>query len=149
MNYEERDTYGIYKERKANGGRSGVGEGPGPKLMGADTLVGNDVYNQKDEDLGDIKEIMLDMRSGRIAYAVLSFGGFLGLGEKLFAVPWDALKLDTEHKRFVLNVAKDSLDDAPGFDRSDWPDMADPTWEKSIHAFYGTKPHTVDVRTYN
>jgi len=148
MNYEERDTYGIYKPRKNDGAGSRVDKGPGPNLMGADTLVGNDVYNQKDEDLGDIKEIMLDMRSGRIAYAVLSFGGFLGLGEKLFAVPWDALKLDTEHKRFVLNVAKDSLDGAPGFDRSDWPDMADPTWEKNIHAYYGTKPYTADVRTH-
>ncbi len=148
MNYEERDTYGIYKPRKTNGSGSGVDQGPGPNLMGAETLVGNDVYNQKDEDLGDIKEIMLDMRSGRIAYAVLSFGGFLGLGEKLFAVPWDALKLDTEHKRFVLNVAKDNLDEAPGFNRNDWPDMADPTWEKSIHAYYGTKPYAADVRTY-
>ena len=72
--------------------------------MGADTLNGNDVYNQKDEDLGDIKEIMLNMRTGKISYAVLSYGGFLSLGEKLFAVPWEALKLDTENKRFVLNV---------------------------------------------
>jgi len=144
MNYEERDTFGMYKGLKSNGGNAH--QGPGPSLMGADTLVGNDVYNQKDEDLGDIKEIMLDIRSGRIAYAVLSFGGFLGMGEKLFAVPWDALKLDTVQKRFVLNVEKDSLDDAPGFNKSDWPDMADPTWEKGIHAYYGTKPYSVESR---
>jgi sporulation protein YlmC with PRC-barrel domain len=93
--------------------------------MGADTLVGNDVYNQKNEDLGDIKEIMLDMRSGKVGYAVLSFGGFLGMGEKLFAVPWNALTLDTKNKRFVLNVEKDRLKDAPGFDKDKWPNMAD------------------------
>ena len=146
MNYETRDKYGMYKGHSTNSVGSDVHHGPGPGLMGSDTLVGNDVYNQKDEDLGDIKEIMLDMRSGRIGYAVLSFGGFLGLGEKLFAVPWDALKLDTQNKRFVLNVEKDRLDKAPGFDRHEWPNMADPTWEKDIHAYYGTKPYTVESR---
>ena len=80
--------------------------GPGPELMGAETLIGSDVYNKKGEDLGDIKEIMLDMRTGRVAYAVLSFGGFLGMGGKLFAVPWTALVLDTENKRFALDVDK-------------------------------------------
>lgn len=132
MNYMERDTYGMY-EFPTNGG-------PGPQLMGADTLNGNDVYNQKDEDLGDIKEIMLNMKTGRVSYAVLSFGGFLGLGEKLFAVPWDALKLDTENKRFVLNVDKESLEEAPGFDKDQWPNMADPAWAERIHTYYGTTP---------
>ena len=114
--------------------------------MGADTLVGNDVYNHKGEDLGDIKEIMLDMRSGKVGYAVLSFGGFLGMGEKLFAVPWSALKLDTKNKRFELNVEKDRLNDAPGFDKDKWPNMADQSWEKEIHSYYGTKPYSDDPR---
>jgi len=139
MNYEERDSYGMYKGKAATGYGTDRGHGPGPYQMGADTLIGNDVYNKKAEDLGEIKEIMLDMRSGRVSYAVLSFGGFMGMGEKLFAVPWDALKLDTDHKRFVLDVSKDRLESAPGFDKNHWPDMADPTWEKGIHAFYGTK----------
>ena len=138
MNYMERDTYGMYKF-PTNGG-------PGPQLMGADTLNGNDVYNQKDEDLGDIKEIMINMQTGRISYAVLSFGGFLSLGEKLFAVPWDALKLDTENKRFVLNVDKERLEDAPGFDKDNWPNMADSAWADSIHAYYGTTPRIEDTR---
>lgn len=107
--------------------------------MGADTLVGNDVYNHKGEDLGDIKEIMLDVHSGKVAYAVLSFGGFLGMGEKLFAVPWSALTLDTKNKRFVLNVEKDRLKDAPGFDKDKWPNMLDGSWAKDIHLYYGTK----------
>jgi len=76
--------------------------GPGPKLMSAESLIGNDVYNHLEEDLGDIKEIMLDMESGKVAYAVLSYGGVLTLGEKLFAVPWSALKLDTKNERFIL-----------------------------------------------
>ena len=141
MNYEERDPYGMYK------GRLGYSDmplhhGPGPHLMGADTLIGNDVYNSQDQDLGDIKEIMLDMRTGRISYAVLSFGGFLGMGTKLFAVPWDALKLDTINKRFVLDVPADRLESAPGFDQDAWPNMADRSWSDGIHAYYGTKPYS-------
>ena len=146
MNYEERDTYGMYKVNPISASGSGVRQGPGPELMGANTLVGNDVYNLKNEDLGDIKEIMLDMRTGRVSYAVLSFGGFLGMGEKLFAVPWNALTLDTQNKRFTLNVEKDRLESAPGFDQDSWPNMADPSWAKSIHDYYGTKPYADDVR---
>ena len=115
-------------------------------MMSAGTLTGDDVYNQHGEDLGDIKEIMLDMRSGRVAYAVLSYGGFLGLGDKLFAVPWGALKLDAENKRFVLNVEKNRLADAPGFDKEHWPNMADPAWAQGIHTYYGTTPYPNDPR---
>lgn len=132
MSYEDRDTYGMYKGT--------TGSGPGPDLMGADTLIGNDVYNHEGDDLGDIKEIMLDVRSGKVSYAVLSFGGFLGMGEKLFAVPWNALTLDTKNKRFVLNVEEHRLKDAPGFDKDKWPNMADESWAKDIHLYYGTKP---------
>ncbi|MDO9437311.1 PRC-barrel domain-containing protein [Hydrogenophaga sp.] len=139
MNYEERDTLGIYVRGKVLDGAV-PDRGPGPHLMGADTLLGNDVVNAQHEDLGDIKEIMLDMRTGRVAYAVLAFGGFLGMGEKLFAVPWAALKLDTVNKRFVLDASKDRLKDAPGFNKHEWPDMADTSWEKGIHDYYGTKP---------
>jgi len=78
---------------------------------------------------------MLDMSSGTVAYAVLSFGGLLTVGEKLFAVPWDALKLDTLNKRFLLDVDKDNLKNAPGFDKDDWPDMADQAWINEINSY--------------
>ncbi len=135
MNYTERDTYGMYTGMYKP--ELGAHAGPGPELMGAETLVGNDVYSPQDENLGNIKQIMLDMRSGQVAYAVLSFGGFLGLGEKLFAVPSDALRLDTENKRFVLNVEKDRLKNAPGFDKDQWPNMSDPTWARDIQPTTG------------
>jgi sporulation protein YlmC with PRC-barrel domain len=115
--------------------------GPGPALMGADTLIGDSVVNGADEDLGDIKEIMLDMQTGQVAYAVLAFGGFLGMGEKLFAVPWQALHLDTVNKRFVLNIDKERLKNAPGFNPDAWPDMSDVTWANQVHTFYGTDPN--------
>ena len=131
MNYMDRDTLGMYKNR--------ANSGPGPDLMGAGTLIGDDVYNQQDEDLGDIKEIMLDVRSGEVAYAVLSFGGVLGMGEKLFAVPWQRLTLDTVNKRFILDVSKETLKNAPGFDKDQWPDMSNQEWTNEIHTFYGTQ----------
>lgn len=147
MSYEDRDTYGMYKGTTY---KSYDKQGPGPRLMGADTLIGEDVYNHKSEDLGDIKEIMIDMNNGAVAYAVLSFGGLLGIGEKLFAVPWKALQLDTENKRFILNVDKERLESAPGFDKDNWPDMADPTWQNTINSYYGTKSYmdTTSSRDY-
>lgn len=145
MNYEQRDTYGMYKIASNSSQHADGHHGPGPRLMGADTLNGNDVFNEKDEDLGDIKEFMLDMNSGRVSYAVLSFGGFMGMGDKLFAVPWNALKLDTVNKRFVLNVDKARLESAPGFDKDNWPNMSDQTWAQGIHSYYGTTPHPADL----
>ena len=127
--YVSRDNFGMY---------ANTSSGPGPKLMGADTLLGNDVYNKNGDDLGDIKEFMIDMASGKIAYAVLSFGGLLGMGDKLFAVPWAALTLDTANKRFTLNVAKEALKEAPGFNQDRWPAMSDKTWASGVHKFYGT-----------
>ena len=128
MTYEQRDTYGMY----ANNGH----KGPGPELMGAGTLIGDNVYNLEDQHIGDIKEIMLDMRTGKIAYAVMSYGGVFTVGEKLFAVPWAALTLDTVNKRFTLNLDKDRIEGAPGFDTDHWPNMADQHWSNQIHTYY-------------
>ena len=136
MSYADRDKYGMYNATTTRAGHAG----PGPALMGADTLIGDSVVNAADQDLGDIKEIMLDMQTGQVAYAVLSFGGFLGMGDKLFAVPWQALHLDTVNKRFVLDIDKDRMQNAPGFDKDAWPDMADARWAQHIHSFYGTDP---------
>jgi sporulation protein YlmC with PRC-barrel domain len=110
----------------------------GSRVLSASTLSADDVYNPSGDKLGSIKELMLDIESGRVCYAVLSFGGFLSLGEKLFAVPWSALKVDTENKRFVMDADEERLKSAPGFDADNWPNMADTTWEKSVHAYYGT-----------
>jgi len=115
--------------------------GPGPEIMAADTLKGNDVYNAAGDNLGEIEAIMLDVQAGRIAYVVLSFGGFLGFGEKLFAIPWQLLTLDTDRECFVLNVDKERLEKAPGFDKDHWPSMADFDWAQDIHTYYGTRPY--------
>lgn len=105
-------------------------------LLSADSINGDEVCNMQDEKLGKIQDIMLDLTEGKIRYAVLSSGGFLGMGDRLFAVPWKALKLDKDNKRFMLNVDAERIKNAPGFDKDNWPNMADPTWNSSVEKYY-------------
>jgi sporulation protein YlmC with PRC-barrel domain len=112
-----------------------------PEVLSATSIIGDDVYNHEDTKLGDIKELMVDVDTGKVAYAVLSFGGFLGMGDKLFAVPFNALKLNADKKYFMLNADKEKLKSAPGFDKDNWPSTADRTWGAQVHEFYGTKPY--------
>ena len=110
-------------------------------VLSASTLEGDSVRNAAGEDLGKISDIMIDIPSGRVAYAVLSFGGFLGMGDKLFAVPWAALKVDEDEKCFVLNVDKRTIEQAPGFDKDNWPDMSDVNWGTQISSYYSVRPY--------
>ncbi|KVM10837.1 photosystem reaction center subunit H [Burkholderia ubonensis] len=107
--------------------------GPGPDLMTASTLEGDKVLTTDGDDVGKLKEIMLDVGSGRIAYAVLSSGGLLGIGDKLLAVPWNALTLDTERKCFLLSASTEQVRSATGFDKDHWPSLADLQWAGPIH----------------
>jgi sporulation protein YlmC with PRC-barrel domain len=111
------------------------------RVLSASTLKGDRVVNRQGEDLGKIEDLMIDLDRGRIAYAVLSFGGILGLGDKLFAIPWEALSVDTVEKRFILAISKELLDKAPGFDKNHWPDMADPAWGAQLYTYYGYRPY--------
>ncbi|HKO88431.1 MAG TPA: PRC-barrel domain-containing protein [Burkholderiales bacterium] len=115
--------------------------GPGPRIMAASTLEGDEVVNSAGEKLGSIDEIMLDVSAGKIAYAVLASGGLLGMGDKLFAIPWNALTLDVERECFVLDIDKERLENAPGFDKDSWPSMADSSWAQSVYSYYGTQPY--------
>jgi len=110
-------------------------------VLTASTVTGDRVRNTAGEDLGTIHDIMLDIDSGRVAYAVLSFGGFLGIGDKLFAVPWSSLRISTAEHEFVLDVDRKMLESAPGFNKNNWPDMADPAFGREIHAYYGKTPY--------
>ena len=109
---------------------------PYRRVLSASTLTKNSVRNLVNEDVGSIKEIMIDVPSGRVAYAVLSVGGFLGMGDRLFAIPWESLVLDEDRKCFILDVDKSRLENAPGFDKSNWPDMADTSWDHSVRKYW-------------
>jgi sporulation protein YlmC with PRC-barrel domain len=105
-------------------------------------LSGTAVKNKEGENLGKIEDFMVDLTTGRILYAVLSFGGFIGIGNKLFAIPINALKLDLDKEFFLLDVDKERLEKAPGFDKDNWPDMAGPEWGSTVHSYYGVRPYT-------
>jgi sporulation protein YlmC with PRC-barrel domain len=111
------------------------------QILSASTMIGDEVRNVEGEDLGNLEEIMIDIDSGSIAYAVLSFGGFLGMPNKLFAIPWDALTLDPDEKVFIIDVDKETLENAPAFDKNHWPDMSDKEWGKNIYSYYGFSPY--------
>lgn len=111
------------------------------RVMSASSLSGDRVRNTAGEDLGKVEDIVIDVPTGRVAYAVLSFGGFLGVGNKLFAIPWEALSLNEQDKEFVLNIDKQQLENAPGFDKDNWPDMANAAWGSQIYGYYGYKPY--------
>jgi sporulation protein YlmC with PRC-barrel domain len=116
-----------------------------PRVLSSSTICKDKVKNAAGEDLGKVEDLMIDLDTGRIAYAVLSFGGFLKVGNKLFAIPWKALTVDTVNKQFILNASKTVLENAPGFDKDNWPDMADPTFGTDIYRHYGYKPYWEDV----
>jgi sporulation protein YlmC with PRC-barrel domain len=106
-------------------------------LLSSDTLQGTKVVNGRGENLGHLEEVMLDLASGRVAYAVLSFGGVLGIGNKLFAVPWQALTINEDEEEIMMEVSKESLENAPGFDKDNWPQSATTTWLGEVHDYYG------------
>ena len=114
-----------------------------PQVLSASTIIGDKVINTAGEQLGNIKELMIEPEDGYIVYAVLSFGGFLGLGDKLFAIPWEALTLDTEEKAFIMDIDKNVLKNAPGFDKDHWPDTAqyEAGWLLDIYEYYGYSPY--------
>lgn len=103
-------------------------------------IIGTNVVSTKNEDLGKVEEVVIDVFNGRIAYLVLSFGGFLGMGEKLFAVPWKALHYDNELGVYVLNLTKEQIDRAPGFEKHTWPEFTDERWNRHVHSYYELPP---------
>src|SRR5438046_1104153 len=98
------------------------------RTLSASTLSKDKVYNNAGEHLGDVHDIMIDIPTGKVAYVVLSFGGFLGVGNKFFAIPWHALTVDETNKCLRMNIEQSRLERAPGFDKDNWPDMSDQAW---------------------
>ena len=105
-------------------------------LVKTEHVIGVNVINHEKESLGKIEELVLDKHNGQVTYAVLSFGGIMGIGDKLFALPWKALSYNEDEKAFELRQSKERLKNAPGFDKDKWPNMADNTWKQDIEGFY-------------
>ena len=111
------------------------------RTLSASSLEGDKVVDRTGRDAGRIEELMIDVASGRVAYVVLSFGGLLGLGDKLFALPWSALTIDEANRRFVCDVTREQLEAAPGFDKDHWPDLGDLDYATGVYRHYGASPY--------
>lgn len=106
--------------------------------LSSSTLCHNHVYNHKDEKLGKVQEFVIALPHGGVLYAIMSSGGFMGVGEKLLAIPWQALTLDRERKCFVLPLSLERLQSAPSFESNHWPDMSDPEWRQELSEYFGS-----------
>jgi sporulation protein YlmC with PRC-barrel domain len=112
--------------------------------MSAGTLIGDTVKNSGGEELGNLEEIMIDLESGRVAYAVLSAGGILGMGNKLFAVPWSMVGVDLDDESVVIDLDEETIENAPGFDKDNWPEASDVGWMNEVYDHYGAERYWDD-----
>lgn len=108
-----------------------------PNILSISDVTGKRVENLNGRYIGEIQDIMIEPKSGRIAYAVLSFGGFLGIGDKYFAVPVEALDFSVKKNTITLDVNKEKLKNAPGFDKNNWPVAANEEFIHSVYDHYG------------
>ncbi len=111
------------------------------QVVGMEVMRHGAVRSPAGDSLGKIEDIMVDLSNGRIAYAVLSFGGLFGIGNKLFILPWSALSFDRQANHFILDIDREVLEKGPGFDKNQWPDLADPVFGADVHRHYGRTPY--------
>jgi sporulation protein YlmC with PRC-barrel domain len=135
---EEGMTMGSWSEQEVERLKGAVPVTQRSKALHAADVVGADVRNMKNEDLGEIQDVVMDPRTGELSYAILAHGGFLGLGENQIAVPWQQLKVtdSSEAPVFVLNISDETLDEAPSFDRDSWAEIDNNEWRQSNDRFY-------------
>jgi len=106
-------------------------------LIASDKVEGTAVYNAAGDRLGTVYNFMVGKRSGKVAYAVMSFGGFLGLGESYHPLPWEVLTYDTQKGGYVVNLSREQLEGAPRYSASEGPDWADVAYGRRINEYYG------------
>ena len=108
-----------------------------PSMISSDKVEGTTVYNRQGDKLGSIKTVMIDKRSGQVAYAVMSFGGFLGIGDRYHPLPWRVLTYDTNKDGYVVDLDKSRLEKAPSYGASETPNWNDAKWGRQVHDYYG------------
>ncbi|MEW5744857.1 MAG: PRC-barrel domain-containing protein [Nitrospirota bacterium] len=112
------------------------------RLRQASKLIGMDVKNQQGEDLGNISDIIVNSFTGQIVYAIMEGDtGFLGVGDRNFAIPWKSFQPSVSGDELILNIDKERLSRAPYFTRNNWPNFADRRWEVDVYKFYGVSPY--------
>ena len=114
-------------------------------LIRSDRVEGTNVYNSQGEKLGSVDCVMLDKQQGKVAYVVMSFGGFLGIGEKRHPLPWQTLTYDEQKDGYVVNLTKDQLEKAPTLDQGDYDRLKDRVYGASIYSHYGQTPYWIPI----
>lgn len=109
---------------------------PQAHLYRSSKIIGTTLRDAREKKIGNIKDLVLDRERGEIAYAVVSFGGVLGVGRKLHAIPWQALEPSDKGRHYILHADRETISQAPGFDMARWPDMADPAWSGEIDRYW-------------
>lgn len=120
------------------------------RSMRASELMGKDLHSPSNDEVGEIKELVIDVRGARFPYVVISSGGFLGLGDKLHAIPWEAIQVKPDaagkdKDKLVVGLAKDRVLKAPEFKKDDWARMTDRAWVSELYTYYGYKPYWSDT----
>jgi hypothetical protein len=110
-------------------------------LIASSKVQGTYVYNAAGEELGSIHDVMIDKLSGKVAYAIMSFGGFLGIGNQYHPLPWSVLKYDTSKGGYVVHLDKRQLEGGPAYAADTEPDWSDRGYETKIHDYYGVGPY--------
>ena len=110
-------------------------------LISSDKVDGTAVYNREGEKLGSIHSVMIDKISGKVAYAVMSFGGFLGMGDSYHPLPWHVLTYDTGQGGYVVDLDRNKLEEAPTYATSETPNWSDRRWGQQVHDYYGSRPY--------
>jgi sporulation protein YlmC with PRC-barrel domain len=110
-------------------------------LISADKVQGTAVYDTKGERMGSIEDVMIEKRSGKVAYAILSFGGFLGIGERYHPLPWNALTYDEGLGGYVVAIPVERLKEAPSYGADESVDLEDRAYGQKVHDYYGTAPY--------
>lgn len=110
-------------------------------LIEASKVQGTAVYNPHGERLGTIDDVMIEKRSGQAAYAIMSFGGFLGVGGEFRPIPWSKLKYDREIGGYVVDIEPRVLEGAPAFAAGAEPRWGDRAYEENLHTYYGARPY--------
>jgi len=106
------------------------------KLYRGTRIIGTTVRDARDRRIGQVKDLILDGGRGEIAYAVVDFGGVLGVGKKFHAIPWQALQPSDDGNYYILHADRETISQAPGFDKARWPDMADRQWNAEIDRYW-------------
>ena len=120
---------------------AGIATDETTRLIGSDKVEGTAVRRSNGDKVGSIERVMIDKRSGKVAYAVMSFGGFLGIGDEYRALPWNVLKYNEDLDAYELNVNEDQLRGAPAPERGWDTGTVDRGWERNIHDYYRVSPY--------